>query len=496
MVMPQPLLRYLVIVGLVVWVLAAGAGVLLNSDQPGEVREMFAYSFIVPILVASFSFGQAGGLLVALVASVVSGSQIILNVDLIQTPLVQRLMFQIVFFNSVALVTSFLSDQAKSAQLGLQRQVDRLTALRRIDDSITAGLDLKATLDILLDRLVCLLEVDAADILLADPITQQLTYEAGRGLDSLAAIQFSLGLKQGYAGQAVQERRTIHIAGQAQPSQAEKPETGGFACYYGVPLIVKTQVKGVLEVYQHEDRDPPPGWLDFLEMLAGQAAIAIDNAQLVDSLQRSNADLALAYDETLHGWSRALDLRDRETEGHTRRVAELSVRLAQAMGMNATQIMHIQRGALLHDIGKMGISDSILLKPGMLDEDEWKVMRKHPQYAYDLLSPIVYLHPALSIPYLHHERWNGAGYPLGLKGEQIPLEARIFAVVDVWDALLSDRPYRKAWTEKQVCEYISEHSGRLFDPQVVDAFIKLVSGGYPDLIPDPQTASLPSELES
>ena len=231
-------------------------------------------------------------------------------------------------------------------------------------------------------------------------------------------------------------------------------------------------------------------------MLAGQAAIAIDNAQLVDSLQRSNADLALAYDETLHGWSRALDLRDRETEGHTRRVAELSVRLAQAMGMNATQIMHIQRGALLHDIGKMGISDSILLKPGMLDDDEWKVMRKHPQYAYDLLSPIVYLHPALSIPYLHHERWNGAGYPLGLKGEQIPLEARIFAVVDVWDALLSDRPYRKAWTEKQVCEYISEHSGRLFDPQVVDAFIKLVSGGYPDLIPDPQTASLPSELES
>jgi HD-GYP domain-containing protein (c-di-GMP phosphodiesterase class II) len=349
-------------------------------------------------------------------------------------------------------------------------------------------------LDVLLDRLVCLLEVDAADILMPDPVTQQLVYQAGRGFDNLATVRFSLSVGQGYAGKVVQERRTIHVADLSQPGEGKKANASGFVSYYGVPLIAKDQVKGVLEVYQRKDTEPPPGWLDFLETLAGQAAIAIDNAQLVDSLQRSNADLALAYDETLHGWSRALDLRDRETEGHTRRVAELSVRLAQAMGLSAAQIIHVQRGALLHDIGKMGISDNILLKPGPLTDEEWKAMRKHPQYAYDLLSPIVYLYPALPVPYLHHERWNGTGYPLGLRGEQIPLEARIFAVVDVWDALLSDRPYRKAWTEKQVCEYICEQSGKLFDPLVVDAFIKLVSGN-PDPIPCSPAVAMSTKSE-
>ena len=171
--------------------------------------------------------------------------------------------------------------------------------------------------------------------------------------------------------------------------------------------------------------------------------MAIDNLSLFDHLQRSNAALALAYDATLEGWSRALDLRDKETEGHTQRVTEITERLASMLNIDDATIIHLRRGALLHDIGKMGIPDSILLKPETLTEEEWAIMRKHPQYAYEMLSMIDYLRPALDIPYCHHERWDGKGYPRGLKGEEIPLAARIFSVVDVWDALTSNRPYRK-----------------------------------------------------
>ena len=177
-------------------------------------------------------------------------------------------------------------------------------------------------------------------------------------------------------------------------------------------------------------------------MLAGQAAIAVDNAQLFAELERKNLELRLAYDETIEGWARALDLRDKETEGHSRRVTEMTVALCQQLGASPEQLVHVRRGALLHDIGKMGIRDAVLLKPGKLTDEEWVEMRKHPGYAVDLLSPIEFLRPALDIPQYHHEKWDGSGYPLGLSGEAIPLTARAFAVVDVYDALTSDRPYR------------------------------------------------------
>jgi len=184
-------------------------------------------------------------------------------------------------------------------------------------------------------------------------------------------------------------------------------------------------------------------------------------------------ELAVAYDTTIEGWARALELRDQEAEGHSQRVTELALRLARAMGISEEYLVLFRRGALLHDIGKMGIPDVILLKPDALTEEEWTIMRKHPIYAYDMLSPIAYLRPALDIPYCHHEKWDGTGYPRGLKGDQIPLAARIFAVVDVWDALRSDRPYRAAWPEEEVWEYIREQSGKHFDPQVVEAFLKI-----------------------
>jgi len=191
-------------------------------------------------------------------------------------------------------------------------------------------------------------------------------------------------------------------------------------------------------------------------------------------LQSAHAQLLAAYEATIEGWSHAMDLRDRETEGHSRRVTELTVKMAKASGMSEEGILHLRRGALLHDMGKLGVPDSILHKTDALTEEEWAVMRKHPQIAYDLLYPIEYLRPALDIPLNHHEKWNGAGYPRGLKGEEIPLAARLFAVVDVWDALTSDRPYRRAWLEEEALAYIREQSSKHFDPQVVDLFFKVI----------------------
>ena len=196
-------------------------------------------------------------------------------------------------------------------------------------------------------------------------------------------------------------------------------------------------------------------------------------ANLAAVFFRNISDLAQAYEETLEGWSRAMDYRDKETEGHTQRVTQMSLAIAQSMGLTDTELMHMRRGALLHDMGKMAIPDSILLKRDTLSDEEWIIMRKHPEFAYEMLRSISFLHQALEIPYCHHEKWDGTGYPRGLKGEEIPLSARIFAVADVWDALRYDRPYRMGWTAEKVLEYIREQSGRHFDPHVVEVFLKI-----------------------
>jgi HD-GYP domain-containing protein (c-di-GMP phosphodiesterase class II) len=237
-----------------------------------------------------------------------------------------------------------------------------------------------------------------------------------------------------------------------------------------VPLISKGEVKGVMTVFHRKAFNPDPAWSNFLETLAGQAAIAIDSTQLFDNLQRANMELAVAYEATLEGWSQAMDLRDKETEGHTQRVTVMAVQLGKAMQLSEEEIVHMRRGALLHDIGKLGVPDTILFKFDKLNDEEWLIMKKHPQFAYDMLHSVAYLKQALDIPYCHHEKWDGTGYPQGLKGEQIPLAARIFAVVDVWDALMSDRPYRKAWSEEKAREHIQAGAGTHFDPQVVKKF--------------------------
>ncbi len=360
-----------------------------------------------------------------------------------------------------------------------EQQLHHVQALHEIDTVITASFDLSFTLGIFLQIVLTQLHVDAASILLLNRHTQILDYTAGKGFRMPGIEQMHLGISEGYAGRVALERRIIHSgdipADNTSPVYIKLIDNEGFVSYYGVPLIVKGEVIGVLEIFHRTPLKPNAEWLDFLEALASQASIAIDSDLTYNNLQRSNMELEVTYDMTLQGWSRALDMRDKETEGHSERVTEMALQLAGVLAVGDEEMEHIRRGALLHDMGKIGIPDSILLKPGPLTAEEWEVMHTHPVRAYELLSPIPYLRPALEIPYCHHEKWDGSGYPRSLKGEEIPLAARIFAIVDVYDALMSDRPYRPAWTKEKAFDHIREQSGKQFDPKVVDAFFRLIA---------------------
>ncbi|MDR7471009.1 MAG: GAF domain-containing protein [Armatimonadota bacterium] len=362
--------------------------------------------------------------------------------------------------------------------LETERRLEQISTLHAVQTAISSSLDLRAILTVVVDQVITHLRVDAAGILLLNPYTQALEFAAGQGFRTRALQHTVLRLGQGYAGRAATERRAIVVPnlGEAPQEFVRSPllPQEDFTGYVAVPLIAKGRVQGVLEVFTRAALPSEPEWMEFLSSLAGQAAIAIDNASLFEELQRANASLIEAYDATLEGWVRALDLRNQETEGHTQRVTTLTLRLARAMGVREEDLLHIRRGALLHDIGKMAISDTILLKPGPLTAEEWAIMHQHPNYARDLLWPIPYLRPALDIPSCHHERWDGSGYPQRLRGEEIPLAARIFAVADVWDALTSDRPYRRAWSREEAVAYLRREAGRLFDPQVVEAFVRLL----------------------
>jgi len=357
-----------------------------------------------------------------------------------------------------------------------ERHLKHIQALRTIDMAITGSFETQLALDVALEQIVCQLEVDAASLLRLNPSTQILEYAAGRGFRTRTIEKTHLRLGEGLAGRAAQERHTLYIPNLSENNGFTR--TGlfaeeGFVTYYAVPLIAKGRVLGVLEIFHRSLHLGNDEWHEFLRNLVEQTTITIDYVELFYNLERANVELLQAYDATIEGWAYVLDLKDKETEGHSRRVTELTLLVAREMGVKEEELIHIQRGALLHDIGKMGIHDAILLKPGKLTDEEWEIMRKHPVYAYQMLSRIDYLHPALDIPYCHHEKWDGSGYPQGLKGEEIPLPARIFAVVDTFDALTNNRPYREAWQKEKALEYLQEQSGKHFDPRVVEVFLTL-----------------------
>ena len=369
------------------------------------------------------------------------------------------------------------STRHKEAEEKVKSQLRRIASLRAIDLAISSSLDLHLALSVILTQVTAELVVDAADILLLNP-QNTLDFATGLGFRTDVMHRTHVRLGQGLAGAVAQKREMVHIP------DLNKVNTGflraplfvqeGFQCYFGVPLIAKGRVRGVLEVLHRRPLNPDREWLDFLEALAGQAAIAVENGSLLKELQKTNFELRLAYDSTIEGWSRALDLRDRDTEGHTQRVTYASVKLGRRLGIPEGELVGIRRGAMLHDIGKMAIPDSILLKQGPLTPEEWEEIKRHPRYAYELLKPIEYLGASLDIPHYHHERWDGTGYPEGLKGTDIPLSARLFTVVDAYDALVSPRPYRPGMTQPLARAYIREQAGKHFDPDIAAEFIRML----------------------
>ncbi len=368
------------------------------------------------------------------------------------------------------------SIRALNADLAVQ--LARITALHQIDVAITGGTSLEEALQAFVRSSRSGLAVDAAAVFVPTSDGLDLELMETLGFRNPPA-RLTLPGGQGVAGRAASTGRTHVVRGRDQviealsldatPTFAEED----FEAMAAAPMLVRGVVRGALMVAHRAPLEVSTDWLKYLEGVATQGAILVDNTALLSDLRSSNEELRAAYDATIEGWSRALDLRDKETEGHSRRVTEITLRLAHAMGLPQEALVHVRRGALLHDIGKMGVPDAILQKPGKLSEQEWATMRLHTIFARDLLAPIGFLGPALDIPYSHHERWDGSGYPQRLEGEAIPLAARIFAVADVYDALTSDRPYRPAWSRERTLAHIRQGTGSHFDPAVVRAFLAL-----------------------
>ncbi len=357
-----------------------------------------------------------------------------------------------------------------------KQRENELQAIASLSAALRTAPTRAEMLPVIIEQLIVLLDCETVSIEIIDPLTGDAVTEVAHG-----AWKSLIGTHQkGGTGinaiisrtrQPYYTRDLRHDPNLAYPEWTQEDIRGGI----GAPLIAQDQLIGYL--WMGRKNEIAESEVRLVVAVADIAANAIHRATLHERTQRDAADLERAYDTTLEGWARALELRDHETEGHTRRVVQMTVDLAQAMGIGEDALEHVRRGALLHDIGKMGIPDSVLLKPGTLNEREWEIMRQHPEYAYKLLVPIEYLHPVLDIPYCHHEKWDGSGYPRGLIGDDIPLPARIFAIVDVWDALTSDRPYRLAWSKEKALSHIANQSRKHFDPTVVEVFLKIHKDG-------------------
>ena len=381
----------------------------------------------------------------------------------------------------VSLFSSHAAIAIDNAQLfeEARRHLEHEKALREIDLAITSNTNLNNVLDTVIERACDQLHVDAGAIFLVNGTPARMELRRGLGFQNNGFEGLELHAGSKLFAEKIDQRQIFgqaNIVGMGGSSdRLQGFDSENFTGWFAAPLYSKDQLLGVLAVFHRSPLIVNSDWMNFFETLAGQAAIALDNAKLFADLEKSNSDLSQAYEAAIEGWSAALDLRDRETEGHTQRVTQMTLRLARKIGLSAEELIHIRRGALLHDIGKMGVPDRILLKSQELTEDEWTHMRRHPSYAYDLLKSITYLSTALDIPHYHHEKWDGTGYPEGLKGDQIPLAARIFAVADVYDALSSDRPYRSKWPKQKVLEYIHSLSGKQFDPKIVESFLEIIN---------------------
>lgn len=370
--------------------------------------------------------------------------------------------------------------QEKLGQEKLEQQMQLNIALRTIDEMIISNLSLEELFEEYLDILKEQLGADTAIVWTFNTQDQRLELAAKREFDGLNSIEdlTSLPLKTSFAGKAAREQELFRIGNLQEETQEADWEsekvTGQYVSFYAAPLISKGELKGVVEVFQKSFHEQDDAWEEQLSVLANQAAIAIDNAQLFENFENANQELNVAYDETIAGWARTMEYRDIETEGHSQRVSRMSQVMAWKLSLSSEEAVNLRRGALLHDIGKIGIPDVLLLKAGKYTPAEIELMKTHTIIAYDMLKPIHFLRDTLDILRSHHERWDGTGYPDGLAGEDIPYFARIFAIIDVWDALRSDRPYRPSWTVKETLDHIESESGKHFDPEIVVAFLDVM----------------------
>ena len=357
------------------------------------------------------------------------------------------------------------------------KRLKNIESLRQIDRAISSSFDMRSTLAIISETAQNQLNVSAVDILLYNQHSQLLNFVYGHGFRNSGVRTTNLDLMGSLPGQVVKGRKMIEIGDLKGVNAASVPAnliSEDFISYIGVPLLAKSKVNGVLEVYDRSNNIHDRDWYDYLEAFAHQASIAIDNSGLFESLQRLNIEMASAYDTTIEAWAQTLEIRDPFSAGHARRVMDISVKIASALGISGDEILHLRHGVMMHDIGMLGIPESILLKPGGLTASEWELVHQHPRIAYDLLSKISNWHKSLDIPYSHHEKWNGSGYPHGLKADIIPLGARICAVADVYDTLQMERSYRPAWKKTQAAKYIRDGAGSHFDPEVVRLFFALI----------------------
>jgi len=370
---------------------------------------------------------------------------------------------------SLLLLEQSVGDQMKLKQ-------SQLRALMSVGQVINSSMGLRRVLEEVMDSLISLIHAERGFLMLRES-NGELAVQIARGIAHINLDEEAFKVSKTVVRKVVESGTPVLTTNaQADPRFDAQMSVAAYQLrsILCVPLKLKDDLIGVLYVDNRahagifKEND-----LELISGFADQAAVAINSARLFEDLQESHRELEKAYQATLEGWVRALDLRDKETEGHTQRVTILTQRLARSMGVDGEALVHITRGALLHDIGKMAIPDGILLKPGQLTDDERMLIQKHPVYAYEMLSPIAFLVPAIDIPYCHHEKWDGSGYPRGLRGKDIPFAARIFPVVDVWDALTSNRPYRKALPQYEVRQRIKNDSGKHFDPVVVDAFMEM-----------------------
>jgi PAS domain S-box-containing protein len=360
-----------------------------------------------------------------------------------------------------------------------QGRVQRLETLHAIEEAVASSVDLRITLDTLLEQVISRLAVDAAGVLLFDPHLQTLRYAAGRGSRHFDLDEKSQRLGEGIAGRAALEQEIVYTTNLTQLDPALPfPNWAvheGFSSLYAIPLISKGQIKGVLELFYKRLVYPDAEWLEFLETLARQTAIAIDGIALFEQFQNTLLEQKVALDSGIEVWSQVLETRGFEPDGHCRRVSELTLLLSQQLALDEIGFGNIYRGALLHDIGKLLLPDSLIYKAGPLDEKEWALVRQHPGFGREFLKRIFPYDPPLGIPYYHHENWDGSGYPLGLKGEQIPVEARLFRIVDTWDLMLVDVPYRKRHSRDDAIAFIHVQAGKLFDPRIAMVFLDIMA---------------------